>query len=255
LLLWISSSDRHDQSVMERCRAVTLTVAWHADLFWGLDRPGWESNVMWAAEWVMTADGGARLWETVGVDEHRWLLPGVRDRWVSTPGRLRESFRCDVAFVGSAGDGYHKQWPYRKDLLAELQAMCKRQGWSFLNPGGSSRRIERNQRMTDFYRSAKVTVGDSLCLDRERSLYWSDRVYEATGRGGVLIMPQIDALTEQMPALPMYGWGDWGGLEETVAGLLDDNERRAHVREECQALTAASHTYSSRVRQLLEIVS
>jgi hypothetical protein len=255
LLLWISSSDRHPQDVMRRCRTKTVTVAWHADLFFGLNRGNWRSSPMWAAEHVLTADGNPdNDWASLGVNRHEWLLPGVRDRWTSSPGRLREAFRCDVAFVGSAGGGYHRQWPYRSQLLERLSEMADRNGWTFLNPGGSSRRVERNQRMTDFYRSARVTVGDSLCLQQQGSRYWSDRVYEATGRGGVLIMPRIEELATQFPMMPMYNWSDWFGLEGTISRLLADARERDLVRAECQNVTRSGHTYSHRVRQLLEAV-
>ena len=256
LLLWVSSSDRHDRSVMERCREVTTTVAWHADLFWGLSRPGWTKNVMWGAEHVMTADGGHDdWWTTLGVESHTWLLPGVREAWTRHPGRLRDGYRCDVAFVGNDGGSYHADWTYRADLLAALREMCGRRGWTFRNPGGSHRRVERGRAMNDFYASARVTVGDSLCFDRVRARYWSDRVYEATGRGGVLVMPRIDALAVEFPWLPMYGWGDWAGLEATVEGLLADRERATGLRRAGREACAGAHTYRHRVRAMLEVVS
>ena len=254
LLLWVSSSDRHSQDVLKRLGEHTTTVAWHADLYWGLSRPGWQSNVMWAAQFVFTADGNERDWSEVGVERHGWLLPGVRDRWVVQPGRVREALKCDVAFVGSGGGGYHKQWPYRSELIGQLQAMCERNGWRFMNPGGTHRKIDRGQRMTDFYRSAKVTVGDSLCLNGEQSRYWSDRVYEATGRGGVLVMPEIVALQEQFVEMPCYRWGDWQHLEGVLAGLLSDVGERERVRLACREVTGEAHTYSCRVRDLLGVV-
>lgn len=255
LLLWVSSSDRHGQDVMRRCRERTTTVAWHADLFWGLSRPRWTKNPMWAAEYVLTADGGHDdWWVTLGVTSHSWLLPGIREVWTETPGRLREAHRCDVAFVGNDGSGYHPEWPYRRALLEALREMCAHNGWRFLNPGGAQRRIERGRNMTDFYASARVTVGDSLCLDKRNARYWSDRVYEACGRGGVLVMPQVDALAEQLPFLPMYRWGDWGDLERKVAGLLEDRERAGALRAEGRQAVAEGHTYRHRVRQLLEVI-
>jgi len=256
VLLWVSSSDRHDQAVMRRCRDVTRAVAWHADLFFGLSGRGtaWRESPMWAAEHVFTADGGNDdRWREVGVESHRWMLPGVRDEWTARPGRLRDSFRCDVAFVGSV-DSYHVEWPYRRELVEALRVMCARNGWTFRNPGGSDRRVERSGRLNDFYRSARVTVGDSLCFDREGARYWSDRVYEATGRGGVLVMPRIDALAAQFPSMPFYRWGDWNHLESTVGALLDDPMGVSDVVGSCRAVTAAGHTYGCRVDQLLEAI-
>jgi hypothetical protein len=253
LLLWISSRLNHSKRFMSSLSRYCVTAGWHADLFWGLSRPNWKRSAMWAADFVFTADGGhAEDWEKMGVN-HKWLLPGVRRRWTQDEGRLRASDKCDVAFIGSNGGHYHKQWTYRADLIAALREMCERNGWKFKNPGGDTRRLERNRRMNDFYRSAKVTVGDSLCLDREKSLYWSDRVYEATGRGGLLIMPKIEALSVQSEnQVPMYGWGDWTALERKIGAFLSDSGANADTRSVCRDWTARNHTYNNRVRTLLE---
>lgn len=254
LLLWVSSSERHDRAVMERCRERTTTVAWHADLFWGLAgrHRDWKRSPMWAAEFVFTADGGNdERWASIGVEDHRWMLPGVREAWTRTPGRLRDGYRCDVAFVGNDGGSYHREWPYRGELVEALREMCARNGWSFRNPGGAQRRVERGRAMCDVYASARVTVGDSLCLDRENARYWSDRVYEACGRGGVLVMPQIEALAAEGCPVPMYGWGDWRDLQEKVGGLLEDTEAATGLRHESRAWAAGAHTYRHRVRAML----
>ena len=252
LLLWVSSRLNHTKPFMKSLSRHCVTVGWHADLFWGVNRPIWKRSAMWAAAVVFTADGGHDAeWEKMGVN-HSWLLPGVRKRWTQTEARLRASDRCDVAFIGSNGGNYHKEWSYRAELVAQLREMCDRNGWRFRNPGGDTRRVERNRRMNDFYRSAKVTVGDSLCLDRESSLYWSDRVYEATGRGGLLIMPEIAALrTQSENRLPMYRWGDWNGLEGQIGAFLSDSEANSAVRSSCREWTAQNHTYNNRVAQLL----
>jgi hypothetical protein len=109
--------------------------------------------------------------------------------------------------------------------------------------------------MTDFYHAAKVTVGDSLCFDREYARYWSDRVYEATGRGGVLVMPHIDVLDAQFGGvLPMYPWGDWKALEAIVGRLVGDSGERDRVAAACRGVTGRDHTYLSRVDELLEVI-
>ena len=85
-------------------------------------------------------------------------------------GTYRDSYACDVAFVGSNGVGYHEAaWPYRKELLQQLRAMSQRNGWSFRNPGGDDPKIDRGEDMNDFYRSARVTVGDSSLLAGEQN--------------------------------------------------------------------------------------
>jgi hypothetical protein len=233
------------------------TATLHLDVFFGSDRGPrkWWLHPQLFTRYVFTADGSHQdEWDRLGVD-HRWLRPAVRHDAVHS-GKFRPEYACEVAFVGSNGIGYHdKAWPYRKELLQQLRAMCQRNGWSFLNPGGDHPKIDRGEDMNDFYQSARATVGDSLCLDREKTLYVSDRAYEAPGRGGLLIMPQLDFLDEDYAGhLPMYAWGDWEDLERKIRHYLTNDADNQAVREETQAIVAAEHTYVNRVQTLLSEV-
>lgn len=254
IVLMISSGRNTDRSLMKKLNAVTTTVSWHADLFWGLQRKGWKGNPMWSAQYCFTADGNHDdKWSEMGVNHH-WLLPGIRSRWTKEKGSFDPLYACDVAFVGNNGSNYHDEWPYRNKLVDNLLRICKKHGLTFRNPGGFDGKVERDISMSNFYASASVTIGDSLCMEKNGSLYWSDRVYEATGRGGVLVMPQIDELSNQFPLMPMYEWGDWKGLENTVLNLLADAEKRADIAKKCRAVTAKSHTYEKRAETLLSIL-
>ena len=233
------------------------TATLHLDIFHGSDRGArkWWLNPMFFTRYVFTADGSHQdEWDRLGVD-HRWLRPAVRHDAVHN-GRFRPEYACEVAFVGSNGVGYHDSaWPYRKELLHRLCEICQRNGWNFRNPGGDDPKIERGEDMNDFYASAKVTVGDSLCLDREKTLYASDRAYESPGRGGLLIMPQLDFLDQDYAGhLPMYRWGDWEGLERTIRHYLTNEADNQAVREETQAIVREGHTYKHRVQELLQQV-
>lgn len=241
---------------VEELKDFCPTVAWHADLFHGLKRDGeWHTSAKFNCDIVFTADGGNdKQWEKMGVN-HRWLLPGVRDNWVLANGLRRRNLVCDVAFVGNNGSTYHPEWPYRQEMFSALQGICRKRRWKFLNPGGLQRALPRNLTMNNFYASATVTVGDSLCFDRQKSLYWSDRVYEATGRKGALIMPRIDALDDQFDgALPFYEWGDWGSLEFQIERFLSDDKARSRVVAETFEVTKAGHTYRSRAEKLLGVL-
>lgn len=233
----------------------------HLDIFWGSDRGDrqWWLHPMFRTAYVFTADGDhQKEWELMGIN-HIWLPPGVRHD-AAKFGVFREEYACDVAFVGSSGVGYHENvWPYRKQLVDELRSMCERNNWSFRNPGGEPERdnwgkINRDDDMNDFYASAKVTVGDSLCLKREQSHYWSDRVPEATGRGGLLIMPWIDAVKAIYPDMLMYRWGDWHDLEGKIVRLLNDHEEITDIKNKCQLITATHHTYANRAQYMLKTV-
>lgn len=227
----------------------------HLDTFWGTSRGGrkWWREPMFHTAYIFTADGDYNdKWELLGKN-HMWLMPGVRYD-AAKFGTERKEYECDVALVGSNGDGYHEDvWTYRKELAEQLREMCKRNGWKYKNPGGDEPKIDRNDDMNDFYASAKVTVGDSLCLNKEDSKYWSDRVPEATGRGGFLIMPQIKAMKYNYPKLPTYSWGKWKQLEEMITHYLENEDERHTIQAENQRITAEEHTYVNRVKTIMKI--
>lgn len=238
------------------------TATYHLDVFWGSDRGNrpWWRNPMFRTAYVFTASNDwQKEWKGIGVNHH-WLRPGIRHD-AAHFGTFREEYACDVAFVGSNGIGYHEAvWPYRKHLVDFLRDMCARNGWTWRNPGGeldkpNAGKIERSEDRNDFYASAKVTVGDSLCLKHEESEYCSDRVYEATGCGGFLIMPQLNFLEDDFGGkLPMYPWGDFERLEEMVRYYLEHQATVWQIRKYCQAVSAENHTYVNRAQTILETV-
>lgn len=261
---WDDALDLHAMlDIYKRCADKGIpTATYHLDVFWGSDRGDrrWWLNPMFRTAHVFTASNDwNKEWAGIGVNHH-WLRPAVRHD-AAHFGTPRPEYECDVAFLGSNGIGYHEGvWPYRKELINALREMCERNGWSWRNPGGelhkpNAGKIERNEDRNDFYASAKVTVGDSLCLKREKSEYCSDRVYEATGCGGFLIMPKLDFLVRDFDGeLDMYPWGDFKKLEEIIRYYLEHPAERTQSRDYCQAVSRAEHTYVNRVESILKEV-
>jgi hypothetical protein len=247
--------------VMHGCATRGIpTATLHLDTFWGKSRGGrkWWREPMFHTAYIFTADGDyQKEWQALGKN-HIWLPPAVRHD-AAHFGTFRAEYACDVAFVGSNGVGYHEDvWSYRRELVDALRAMCQRNGWSFKNPGGDDPKIDRGEDINDFYASAKVTVGDSLCLKKEDSHYWSDRVPEALGRGGHLIMPYIQSIADMYNhKLPMYRWGDWHDLEYQVGSQLKSCDYKGNIdaREYCFEETKKNHTYINRVETILKEVS
>ena len=232
------------------------TATYHLDVFWGADRGErkWWLNPMFFTRYVFTVDGDHdEDWTKLGIDHH-WLPPGVRHDAVEE-GKFNHDYACDVAFVGANGETYHTTaWPYRKQLVDALREMCKRNNWHWHNPGGDEPKIDRDYHMNDFYASAKVTVGDSLCLAKEASNYWSDRVPEATGRGGFLIMPRIEKINDLWDgSIPMYAWDDFDNLEKRIRYYLENEDKREKMRLKAHRITKAAHTYVSRAKEILEV--
>lgn len=233
------------------------TATLHLDTFWGTSRGGreWWLNPMFHTAYIFTADGDyEKEWKLLGKN-HIWLPAAIRHD-AAHFGKFRKEYQCDVAFVGSNGEGYHEDvWQYRKDLLNVLRNICQRNGWSFKNPGGDDPKINRDDDMNDFYASASIIVGDSLCLKKEDSRYWSDRVPETWGRGGFLIMPEIKAqIAMYEHAQPFYKWGDWDDLEECMIETFKRPELISRYKESNMELVKEHHTYVNRVQTILDTV-
>lgn len=244
-------------NVMYMCAKNNVpTATLHLDTFWGKSRGNrhWWMNPMFQTAYIFTADGDyEKEWKAFGKN-HIWLPPAIRHD-ATYYGDFSLSYECDVAFAGSNGIGYHEDvWPYRKEVVDAVRAMCKKNQWSFKNPGGDDPKINRDSDMNNFYASARVTIGDSLCLKHSKAKYWSDRVPEATGRYGFLIMPQIDEVEKIWPSIPMYEWGNWDDLEKKIATYLDDEIGRESIKELNARETKKNHTYVNRVQTILKTV-
>lgn len=227
----------------------------HLDTFWSTGRGGrkWWLNPMFFTSHLFTADGDYQNeWELIG-RKHTWLPPAVRHT-AAHKGNKRKEFECDLAFVGSNGRGYHEDvWTYRKELVDALRLMARKNGWKFKNPGGDDPLISRGEDMNDFYASAKITVGDSLCLKKEKSHYWSDRVPEATGRGGFLIMPLIDEIGSMWKNnIPMYPWGNFAVLEEVITNFMENDSERESLRDAAHSISVKENTYINRAQFIID---
>lgn len=152
-------------------RAIGLpTASYHLDLFAGLPRgENLATHPFWKTEYVFTPDGGSpQFFARHGVN-HFYLRPGVYDAEcvVGTP---RKEFEADVIFVGSGSPhgAYHPEWGYRRELLAFL---VKTYGRRFVKHGGppihGGRSFIRGADLSDLYATARVVVGDTLCLGPE----------------------------------------------------------------------------------------
>lgn len=259
MLAWLSAK-----------RALGLpTVSYHLDLWSGLQRQrGLESHPFWRTEYVFTPDGGSpRFFERHGVN-HFYLKPGVYGA-ECTPGTFRREFAADVIFVGSgsAHGAYHEEWGYRRELLGWLAKTYGAQYVKHGNPPSTrGRSFIRGADLNDLYASAKVVVGDTLCLGPEdakeprftHERYWSDRVYETVGRGGFLIHPRIVGLEDEFrdgEHLAYYRYGDFDGLKRTIDHYLDHEDERRRIQAAGQAFVRDNCTYVHRTGEMLRILA
>lgn len=230
------------------------SVSYHLDLYVGIQREaGLDNDPFWRTDYVFTPDGdpkSAEVFRKKGIN-HFFMPPGVY-KPECVKGTPRDEFKCDVLFVGG-GEGYHTEdWPYRMELINWLRDTYGNRFKKFGNPEPTIRNMDLN----DLYASAKVVVGDSLCKGFTHQFYWSDRVYETTGRGGFLIHPEIVGLSESFEPneLVTYKFGDFNDLQQKINYYLENDRERNEIRERGMKRTIKDHTYHNRMAKMLETV-
>lgn len=230
--------------------AGTKTCSYHLDLYIGLKRATQvASDPFWRTSTVFTADGDpytAQTLRDVGVN-HKYLPAAVCSS-ETQPGEWRDEFDHDVVFVGSKR--YHPEHPWRGELLDHL---ARRYGPRFRlfdhHPP------TRDQDLNDLYATARVVVGDSLCLPGH-TRYFSDRIFETLGRGGALAFPYIRGLDElgfrDRDHVRYYTLGDLDSVDRVVDEMLDHPEESRLMAKRGNRMVAESHTYKHRVRSMLD---
>lgn len=210
---------------------------------------------------LMTADGGsAEMWEAHRV-AHQPLLPGVSERWCHA-GTPRTEYESDLAFTGSWQGGYHSEFAHRHDLIDVLQ---RKYGNSCTFWPKRGQHAIRGSELTDLYWSTKVVIGDAFHQPGRNGAplpnTGSDRSPETLGRGGILVTPRVEGWNGpgdpfDTPATftwEMWDWADFSAAVERALALSDDErtDRRLaaidHIR--------ASHTYTTRVREAIDIMT
>lgn len=245
------------------------TVSYHLDLYHGIARKdlykylrgkGIKSisdDPFWRTEYVFTVDGdptAQKYFESLGVNHH-YLCAGVFDKECfiheNYADYLEYGFKYDIIFVGS--EGYHPEFPYRPKLISWLR---ENYGDSFRKFGGAEGTF-RNDQLNELYASAKIVVGDSLNPGFAKSGYWSDRIYETTGRGGFIIHPFINGLETQFEngkEVCFYQHGNLNDLKEKIDYYLVNDQEREDIRINGFNRTLKNHTYRNRMRVLLNKV-
>lgn len=241
------------EELLKKLKLIGITtIGVHLDYWRGLDR---EKDVgthpWWKCEYIFTADGGSNDWYREKGINHYYLKAGVveRDCYLGTP---REEYKHDVIFVGSKG--YHSEWQYRAELIDFLRETY---GDRFVHYGGDGKEVIRGKDLNDLYASAKVVVGDSLCLGFNHPDYFSDRLFETTGRGGFIIFPDIKGIEECYvlgEEIVLYKFGDFNMLQNLIDYFVKADKTRERIKLAGFEKTKDRHTYTKRAEEMLIIL-
>jgi hypothetical protein len=272
-ILWTSTRDLAErigrgtqlEMLYQARRNRIPTIGFHLDRWWGLQR--WRTVLeapFFRCEYVFTADGAHQEEFAAAGVNHHWSPPAIAPRNIRL-GEPDPRWKCDVAFVGSWQGGYHQEWQHRPQLVDFLRKTYKDRVRFF--PEKGQHRIVGNA-LADLYATAKVVVGDSCLVPtvsgEPMHHYCSDRVFETLGRGGMLVHPHVDGITEGASddkGLLHYGvhlatWplGDWGELKATVDDLLTDQRANEYMRREGYRRVAEVDTYANRLEWIFNRV-
>ena len=156
----------------------------------------------------------------------------------------------DVIFVGSKC--YHNEWKWRPQLIDWLSQTY---GDRFKHYGNDGLGVVRGDELNKLYASTKIVVGDTLCLNFNYPYYLSDRVFETTGRGGVLLMPYIkgiEDLFEVGKEIITFKFGDFKDLKSKIDYYLEHDDEREKIRIAGFERTKKDHNYKNRWIKILE---
>lgn len=257
------------------------TAAFHLDRFFDLSREHlvWEHDPLFTMQHTFTADGGNDDRFTAATVNHHWLPPAVDREEASVLGDRHSRYEFDVVFAGSGGSRYHGEYPQRGELVAHLRSVYGGRFAHFGHDGDFP--VVRGAELNSLYATAKVIVGDSCFanqrLPRDRydnepgdfgrvlaehdasvksDRYWSDRIPETLGRGGFLLHPWVPGVRESYTGseLATYNPGDWDDLDAQIGAYLANPGEREGMIERGRARVLREHTYTHRMRELLDTV-
>lgn len=270
---------QHQLDLLDFARVAGIpTVGYHLDRWFGLDREGQVTEEpFFRCDLVCTADGGHDPQFAAAGVNHLWMPPAVSMAETERRGRpMPRRYPGRVAFVGAwdlrqredgTWTGYHDEWaPHRRAMLDACRGAFGRQFRCY--PQG---RALRGQALADLYVTVPVFVGDSCLapIDDPPMRYWSDRIPETLGRGGLLVhpdpgwnradTPEVCAMANAFPwerGLRRYPPGDFDLMLTQIDTLLSLGPGDlADTRDLARAWVRARHTYEVRLAELLRWMS
>lgn len=230
------------------------SVTYHLDLWFGLERERdlAEDSFYRHIEHFFTVDKLMADWFNKNTEVKGHYLPagvfGPECYITPNPGNYPD----DVIFVGSKG--YHSEWPYRPELIDWLQ---RHYGDNFKHYGGDGVGVVRGDTLNYVYSKAKIAIGDTLCKGFSYPYYFSDRVFETTGRGGFIIHPYITGIEECFEIdkeIVTYEFENFAELRRKISYYLEHPDEREAIRMAGHQRTIRDHTYKSRWATILETI-
>lgn len=230
------------------------TIAFHLDLYVPIKR--WQeyegSPYFKTSHWFTVDPKMADILNERGATQAHFIPAGCLgdEAYISTEPSPHAN---EVIFVGSRG--YHKEWPWRGELIDWLRQTY---GKRFTHIGGDGDTgTLRGDDLNRAYANSKVAVGDTLCVGFDYPYYASDRLFECPMRGGFNLFPRIKGVDEwfkEGEEIVFYDYNDFAGLKGLIDHYLDHDAEREQIRRAGHERAKRDHTYAVRWRSILETV-
>ena len=230
-------------------------ITYHLDLWFGIERQkDLETDPFYKnLDYFFATDKLMCDWFTENTDVKGVYLPaGVYDKEVymhDSPAKGN-----DVIFVGSKR--YHPEWSYRPELIDWLRNTY---GEKFTHVGGDGDTgTVRGDDLNALYADSKVAVGDTLCINFDYPYYFSDRLFESTGRGGFTIFPYIKGIEDCFEIdkeIVTYEFGNFTQLKEKIDYYLTHDDEREAIRKAGHERTKRDHSYKNRWEAIVKEVT
>jgi hypothetical protein len=230
------------------------TVSFHLDKYTGIARDGGLGvDTFWKTQFVFSPEGSSeaqRIFKEHGINQF-YLPAGVfEDECYYDP---KAEKIHDIVFVGGGIEYMHPEWSYRGKLVKWLMETYGHRFHKFGHPQLTKRGEELNQ----LYAQSKIVIGDSLCKDFVDSYYYSDRVFETTGRGGFIIHPYIPGITDHFrdrEEIVLYSLNNFDQLKNLIDYYLEHDEEREAIRRAGHERTKEHNTYTRRMFEMIEVL-
>lgn len=165
-------------------------------------------------------------------------------------------FPYDIVFTGSYN--YHHQWPYRQKLLNWLRKTYRNKyhRWGHSANDGASPYV-MGADLNKIYSSAKITIADTFCTGFNKPYYFSNRVFEQTGKGAFVIHPYIKGLEECFELgkeIITYEYNNFDQLKKLIDFYISHPEERKAIRIAGHERTKCDHTFTNRLDTMLNVI-
>ena len=257
LFIWVHTHgwkiDKMDYAIKQIQIARVPTLSYHLDLYMGIKRwDEYKDSELFDLDYFFTVDPQMADWLNKNTKVKGYFMPaGVYDKECY----IYEGFSPikDVVFVGSRG--YHEEWAWRPKLIDWLKETYKDK---FEHWGGDGKGVIRGRELNILYASTKIVIGDTLSPNFNYPNYFSDRLFETTGRGGFIIFPYIKGIEDYFDLekeLITYTFGNFDDLKQSIDYFLTHDEERERIRIAGHERTKRDHTYLQRWAKILEVIN